>query len=166
MFSWFNREHVPNPVTELVLLQELFGQVLEVALREGDVRSDGEFVGVACVEVSFKCGFNGIVKHTITGDFDGFAELASLALDLYAVVEELLEISTIEDTVASGLRVVDDKLVLGGDFGGGGFGLYTRQNKGGRGEPTEKITQQSSAGTDHLEGGRSLEAFGDVDDGV
>ncbi len=105
-------------------------------------------------------------EHTIPSDFDGFTKLASLAFDFDAVVEELLEVSTIEDTVASGLRVVDDKLVLGGDFSGGGFGLYARQKKGDRCEPTEKITQQSSAGTDHLEGGGSLEAFGDVDDGV
>ena len=30
---------VPNPVTEGVLLQELFGEVLKVPLGEGDVRS-------------------------------------------------------------------------------------------------------------------------------
>ena len=33
---------VPNPVTEGVLLQELFGEVLEVPLGEGDVRSHSD----------------------------------------------------------------------------------------------------------------------------
>lgn len=41
------RSNDTNPVAEGVLLQELLGEVLEVALRDGDVRSDGQ-VGVAC----------------------------------------------------------------------------------------------------------------------
>lgn len=36
----------PNPVTEGVLLQELFGEVLEIALRERDARSHRD-AGVA-----------------------------------------------------------------------------------------------------------------------
>lgn len=61
---------------------------------------------------------------TITNDLDALAELSSLALDLDTVVEEFLEISTVENTVGSGLRVVDDKFVLGGStFGGRGFRL-------------------------------------------
>lgn len=60
---------------------------------------------------------------TIADDLDVFAELTSLAIDLDAVVEEFFEVGTVEDTVGSGLRVVDDKLVLGrGGLGGGGFG--------------------------------------------
>lgn len=39
----------PDPVTELVLLQELFREVLEVPLREGDVGSDGQLVELACI---------------------------------------------------------------------------------------------------------------------
>ena len=35
---------VPNPVTEGVLLQELFGEVLKVPLGEGDVRGHGELL--------------------------------------------------------------------------------------------------------------------------
>lgn len=34
--------YVPDPVSELVLLQELFGEVLEVSLREMDVRRHRE----------------------------------------------------------------------------------------------------------------------------
>lgn len=35
---------IPNPVTELVLLQELFGEVLEVPLGEGDAGVDNNLV--------------------------------------------------------------------------------------------------------------------------
>lgn len=43
--------NTPNVIAERVLLQELFGEVFEVTLREGDVRSHGDF-GVTC-ELSF-----------------------------------------------------------------------------------------------------------------
>jgi len=77
----FRRRNNANPVTKGVLLQELFGQVLEIALGQRYAGGDGEF-GVA-----------------ITGYFDVVAELASFALDLNAVVQELFEIRTVEDTV-------------------------------------------------------------------
>ena len=38
--------HIPNPVTQGVLLEELFGEVLEIPLGEGDVRGHGN-LGVA-----------------------------------------------------------------------------------------------------------------------
>ena len=44
------------------------------------------------------------------GDDDVVAEVADTALDLDAVVEELLEGGDIEDLVAGGLRSVDDEL--------------------------------------------------------
>ena len=38
--------HIPNPVTQGVLLEELFGEVLQVPLGQGDVGGDGD-LGVA-----------------------------------------------------------------------------------------------------------------------
>jgi hypothetical protein len=108
-----------EPVTELLLLEVLLGpgrrkwvvrgnscakyhtlairiridsQVLEVATREGDVGND---LDLAIANL---------------GDDDLVTEVADTALDLHAVVEELLEGGDIEDLVASGLRSVDDVL--------------------------------------------------------
>ena len=65
-------------------------------------------------------------KRTIADDLDVFTELASLALDLDTVVQEFFKVCAIENAVGSGLRVVNDKLVLGSDFSRGDFGLETR----------------------------------------
>jgi hypothetical protein len=107
-----------EPVTELLLLEVLLGpvkekrhqvsemalvrlsmmvpiinlQVLEVATREGDVSNNLDLTVT-----------NGV-------DNDVLTEVADTALDLDAVVEELLEGRDIEDLVASGLRSVDDEL--------------------------------------------------------
>jgi hypothetical protein len=67
-------------------------QVLEVATREGNV-SDNLDLAIARL-----------------GDLDAVAEVANTALDLDAVVEELLEGRDIEDLVAGGLRSVDHEL--------------------------------------------------------
>ena len=45
------------------------------------------------------------------GDHDVLTEVTDTALDLDAVVEELLEGGDIEDLVASGLRSVDNELL-------------------------------------------------------
>jgi len=71
---------------------ERYSQVLEVATREGDVSND---LDLALANL---------------GDDDVVTEVADTALDLDAVVEELLEGGDIEDLVASGLRSVDDEL--------------------------------------------------------
>lgn len=67
-------------------------QVLEVAAREGDV------------------GNNLDLALTSLGDDDLVAEVADTALDLDAVVEELLESREVEDLVTHGLGSVDDIL--------------------------------------------------------
>ena len=59
--------------------------------------------------------------RTVPRDLHALPELTSLAIDLDAVVEELFELGTVEDTVVGGLRVVDGELVLGSDLGGGGL---------------------------------------------
>ena len=48
---------------------------------------------------------------TRLGDVDLVTEVTDTALDLDAVVEELLEGRDVEDLVARGLRSVDDELI-------------------------------------------------------
>ena len=48
---------------------------------------------------------------TLLGDEDGLAEVTGAALNLDAVVKELLESLEIEDLVVDGLRAVDDELL-------------------------------------------------------
>lgn len=67
-------------------------QVLEVAARELVV---GDNLNLAIAGLR---------------DLDGLAEVAGAALDLDALVEELLESRDVEDLVAGGLRSVDDEL--------------------------------------------------------
>ena len=107
---------------EAANLEELLGEVLEVALGKGNGRDNGELSG------------------SLAGDLDILSELASLALDLDRVDEELFERSSIElrgwkksgvscpfplprfrqdthDLVVGGSREVNDELLrgLGGD---------------------------------------------------
>ena len=69
-------------------------QVLEIAAGELLVRNDLD------------------LAVALLGDLDGLAEIASAALNLDAVVQELLEGLDVEDLVVHGLRAVDDELVL------------------------------------------------------
>ena len=82
-----------EPVAELVLLEELLGKVLEVTLGELLVGGDGDL---------------GIIT-TDNGHLIG--ETTGAALDLDAIVEELLESRGIENLVTSGAGAVDDELV-------------------------------------------------------
>ena len=91
--------------------------------------------------------------HTLTSDLDVVAELTRLVLDLDAVVQVLFEGRTVEDAIARGLRVVDDVFVLSSSsFSGRGLGLRRKRRKETQHEPTEKGTQQSGTGTNHLDG--------------
>ena len=87
------RGHDAEPVTQLGALQELLREVLEVALREGDR------------------GLHPDLALALTGDLHDIAELASLAVDLDAVVQELLESVGVKDTVAGGTREVNEEAV-------------------------------------------------------
>lgn len=71
----------------------MYVQVLEVATRELLVRD------------------NLNLSITRLGDLDGLAEVSGAALDLDAVVEELLEGLDVEDLVVDRLRAVDDELL-------------------------------------------------------
>ncbi|PPQ98741.1 hypothetical protein CVT26_010041 [Gymnopilus dilepis] len=67
-------------------------------------------------------------RRTITDNLDIVTELTRLAVDLDTVVEELLKVGAVEDTVSSGLRVVNDKFkFLAGGSGGGLGGLIKRK---------------------------------------
>lgn len=64
---------------------------------------------------------------TLLGDLDAVAEVAGAALNLDAVVEELLEGLDVEDLVVDGLRAVDDELLgdlLGALLGGSLLSWY------------------------------------------
>jgi hypothetical protein len=82
-----------EPVTELLLLEELLGQVLEVTTRELVVGNDLD------------------LALTLLLDNDVVAKVVGAALDLDAVLEELLEGSDVEDLVAGRLRSINDVLL-------------------------------------------------------
>lgn len=79
---------------------------LEVALREGDVRGQDELVA-------------------LLRQLNRVTKLAGLAVNLDAVVKELLERSGVENVVVGRDRVVDVELVQGlaRSLGGGGLRL-------------------------------------------
>jgi hypothetical protein len=84
-------------------------QVLQVAAGELLVRNDLD------------------LAIALLADGDGVTEVTGAALDLDAVVQELLEGLDVEDLVVDGLRAVDDELL--GDLGallgrGGAFLLH------------------------------------------
>lgn len=66
-------------------------------------------------------------------------------------MEELFEGSTIEDIIIGRTGVINDEFVLGSRSLGRGLWQKIKGKRDAQREPTEKITQQSSTGTDHLE---------------
>jgi len=56
--------------------------------------------------------------------------LTSLSVDLDTIVKKLFKICTIKNPICSGLRIVDNKFVLGGNnFSGSGLGLSKKKKK-------------------------------------
>lgn len=70
LISVLGRGNNVHEIAQLVLFQELLGQVLEVTFAEVDVSEDGDFAAVAL-------------------DFDGGAELTGFTVDLELVVQEV-----------------------------------------------------------------------------
>jgi hypothetical protein len=122
-----------EPVTDLVLLQELLGEVLEVTLGESNVSDNGDLV------------------ISRTRDSDGFTEVVGTAINLDTVVKVLFlhiiivlmgiiqtcrvltyESSSIENLVVSGTGTVDNELGLldsrGGSLDGSHF-LYRNEEE-------------------------------------
>lgn len=82
-----------EPITELLLLEELLDEILEVTLGEGSLGLDGD-LGLLAV------------------DLDVLAELTSLAVHLDAVVQELVQLLGGEDVVLSGQSALNHELEL------------------------------------------------------
>jgi len=82
-----------QPIPELLLLEELLGQILQIPTREGNVRDDLD------------------LPVARLADADIIAQVPGAALDFNAVVQEFLEGAEIEDLVGNGLRAVDRVLV-------------------------------------------------------
>lgn len=78
-------------ISQLLLLQVLLGQVLQVSLGEGKLGSDDDLGLVA-------------------GDGDLGAQLTSLAVDLDAVVQELLEGGRVQHLILNGLPQINGEL--------------------------------------------------------
>lgn len=85
--------HNPQPIPELLLLQELLCQVLEVPSRKLEVADD---LDLAVLEV---------------GDGDVIAEVTGAAVDLDAGLQEGRKGGRVEDLVVGRLRRVDDVLL-------------------------------------------------------
>lgn len=89
-------------------------------------------------------------------DLDIVTKLTSLAFNLDAVVQVLLESSTIKDTVSRWTRVVDDKFVLcSSSFSGGGLGLEKHRHKENKEKPSVSLLRRGLSkavlGTNHLD---------------
>ena len=88
-----------EPVTELLLLEELLDQVLEVALGEGSLSLNGDL-------------------GLLAGDLDGLTELTSLTVNLDAGLQEVGKIVGVDDLLGGGnlndeleLRLLDNLLL-------------------------------------------------------
>ena len=85
--------HNTEPVPEVVLLQVLLGEVLQVSLGEGDVGGEGD-----------------LSLLPLHGEL--LAEVAGLASNLDALLEVLLEVSAVHDTILDGVGAVNEELDL------------------------------------------------------
>lgn len=113
--------HDAEPVTELVLLEELLGAAA-VMLVNPIFSTDSQATGVRGpvvgrhVQVLEVAARELVVSNdldlalTLLADNNGVAEVADAALNLDALLEELGEGAGVEDLVASGLRSVDHEL--------------------------------------------------------
>merc|ERR1719510_2675044 len=85
--------HHAQPVPQVVLLEVLLGEVLQVPLGEGDVRGEGQL---------------GLLP--VHGEL--LAKVGSLASDLNALLQVVLEVGTVHDAVLHGVGAVNEQLDL------------------------------------------------------
>lgn len=98
-----------EPVTELLLLEELLGTAKHQHCTDTIFGKYSQVLQVAAGELLV--GNDLDLAVTLLGDLDVLAEVTGAALNLDAVVKELLESLEIEDLVVDGLRAVDDELL-------------------------------------------------------
>lgn len=108
-----------EPVTDLVLLQELLGEVLEVTLGEGNVSNNSDLV------------------VSRARDSNSFTEVVGTTINLDTVVEVLFERGSVKDLVVGRAGTVNDELGLLSNSGGGLDGSHVYYN-GERGRTKEK----------------------------
>ena len=107
-------------VTELLLLEELLSTTIAVSAIHpnmtqphlplgGGLRKYIQVLQVAAGELLVRNHLD--LAIALLADLDGVAKVTGAALDLDAVVEELLESLDVEDLVVDGLRAVDDELL-------------------------------------------------------
>ncbi len=103
------RNH-PQPISQLLFLQELFGP----ALRMRKAKRDNS--GVPHSQVLEITAGEGLVRDDLNlavsdlRDLDDIAKVAGAAIDLDAIVQELLERRNVKDFVVGRLRRIDDEL--------------------------------------------------------
>lgn len=80
-----------EPVPELVLLQELLGQVLKVATRKWDMRNNDD------------------LPLTLLGDLNRVTKVTNTIVDLDPVMQEFLECGYVEDLIGGRLGSIDSE---------------------------------------------------------
>jgi len=106
-----------QPVTQLLLLEELLGAIAHCQHIALEFRSHSRMRLCANVQVLQVSARELLVRNdldlsiALLRDLDRVAKVAGAALDLDAVVQELLEGLDVEDLVVDGLRAVDDELL-------------------------------------------------------
>lgn len=108
-----------EPVTELLLLEELLGTTTKymsvssysnvLLIHTKLTGPNSQVLQVATRELLVSNNLN--LLTTDLGDGDVVAKVTSAALDLDALVQELLKGGNVEDLVVDGLRSVDDELL-------------------------------------------------------
>lgn len=83
-----------EPVTELVLLQELLSQILQVTLGVSNAHTSDSNLATA----------------GITANLNGVTKLTSFAINLELVMEEVLKGGSVEDGVLDGATAVNNEL--------------------------------------------------------
>lgn len=102
-----------EPVSELLLLEEL---LCPIPTMLASVLCDKKEIGCSQVlEVSARelsVGDNFDLSITNLLDLNNVTEVSYTAIDLDFILEELLECGNVEDLVGSGLRSIDNELII------------------------------------------------------
>ena len=106
-----------EPVTELLLLEELLCPIhaTPISIHSNNIcftsrrwKGDIQVLEVSARELGVRNDLNLSISHL--RDLDDVAKVSNTPVNLYLVLEELLECGDIENLVAGGLRGVDNEL--------------------------------------------------------